>query len=81
MMGKMIVEEVKPLGEETPIYRSVGKMFILVPKQKVMEDTEKGISLSEENLAKLEKQKEYLISQINQNEQHLKEIFASGNLK
>eukprot|EP01091_Cochliopodium_minus_P020072 TRINITY_DN8651_c0_g1_i1.p1 TRINITY_DN8651_c0_g1~~TRINITY_DN8651_c0_g1_i1.p1 ORF type:complete len:125 (+),score=47.16 TRINITY_DN8651_c0_g1_i1:41-415(+) len=76
-VNKMVLQELKDLPEGTNAYFSVGKMFLLAPTKNLIDETDKSISNAEENIQKLSKQKEYLLNQIKNNENQLKEMFLN----
>ncbi|CAF4960120.1 unnamed protein product, partial [Rotaria socialis] len=81
--SKLTDKEINTIDENTPMFISVGRMFVLNKKSDVCEQIENKIKLCENDIKKQEGTKSYLEKQLRECELQFKEndgtIFGIGN--
>ncbi|XP_054778629.1 prefoldin subunit 1-like [Prosopis cineraria] len=67
-------EELRQLPDDTNVYKSIGRMFVLETKTTLMTEQENKIKDSEASITSLQSSKEYLEKQIAEVENNLREL-------
>ncbi|KAI4352997.1 hypothetical protein L6164_007196 [Bauhinia variegata] len=70
----LTLEELRQLPDDTNVYKSIGRTFVLEPKTALMNEQEHKMKDSEAAIASLQSSKEYLEKQMAEVENNLKEL-------
>ncbi|KAI9124392.1 hypothetical protein K1719_004314 [Acacia pycnantha] len=70
----LTLEELRQLPDDTNVYKSIGRMFVLETKATLMTEQENKMKDSEASITALQSSKEYLEKQIAEVESNLKEL-------
>ncbi|CAF0825157.1 unnamed protein product [Adineta steineri] len=76
--SKLTDKEINTLKPETPMFSSVGRMFVLNTKAEVRDQIEKKIKTCEDDIKKQEGTKTYLEKQMRECETQFKERLGGG---
>jgi len=76
--SELTQQELEPLGNETRMYRAVGKAFVLSEKGTLMQQLSESIEEAKKDASKYGSQAEYMHKQANEHEQAIRELL-SGN--
>ncbi|KAL6079621.1 hypothetical protein QOT17_000732 [Balamuthia mandrillaris] len=71
---RLTLEEIVNLPGGTRTYKSVGRAFLLAPREDIQKEMETYIQQCDDNVANLQKKKGYLESQIQQYEKGIEEL-------
>lgn len=70
----LTMEELKQVPDDTNVYKSIGKTFVLETKATLMNEQENKFKDSETSITALQSSKEYLEKQIAEVENNLREL-------
>ncbi|AET02323.2 prefoldin [Medicago truncatula] len=70
----LTMEELKQVPDDTNVYKSIGKTFVLEKKATLMNEQENKFKDSETSITALQSSKEYLEKQIAEVENNLREL-------
>ncbi|KAK4279474.1 hypothetical protein QN277_011252 [Acacia crassicarpa] len=70
----LTLEELRQLPDDTNVYKSIGRMFVLETKATLMTEQENKMKDSEASITSLQSSKEYLEKQIAEVESNLREL-------
>lgn len=76
--AELTIQELEELPSDTVTYRTIGRAFIYVPKDKLQKDMENLAKDLEDNIAKAQTQKEYLEQNQAKIENNLKELVQNS---
>ncbi|ESW05754.1 hypothetical protein PHAVU_011G206700 [Phaseolus vulgaris] len=70
----LTMEELKQVPDDTNVYKSIGRMFVLETKATLMNEQEKKFKDGEATITTLQSSKEYLEKQMTEVESNLREL-------
>ncbi|XP_072001914.1 prefoldin subunit 1 isoform X2 [Engystomops pustulosus] len=69
--------EIKSLPDETPIYESVGRMFLLQNKEKIHSQLLNKQKIADDKITELEQKKSYLERSVKEAEDNIRELLLA----
>ncbi|PWN47369.1 Prefoldin [Violaceomyces palustris] len=76
-LNQLTLKQIEEVDQETNLYASVGKMFMMESREKVIKDLKEREKSAQEDVENLTKKQKYLEKQFNEGQAHLRDIFSS----
>ena len=74
--SQLTFKEISGLPEATPLYRSIGRMFLLASRDEIKETLTASEAASKEKIAEIEKNKSHLEKSLKEQEDSLRELVS-----